>query len=391
MKKQLVVSLTFLLILTVSTAVAKVDILTLSLFRFYAPIGDSATKEDETADSTFRPDRFIVMFRGSVNDNIKGVANLYIHPWVPVSVAHLYFESCYAEYSCEMGGLKHKLLVGNGRNINFGITPSYGNRKTTEYSIVSDMFTHDRIIGLQYKGTAEMFNFGVSVHNGYKLAARATGGPKSKKVPFLADRGLDLKNFYSDNNQGKEISGRLGLMPIKGLDVGASGSFALGGLYDDGKDWKEDDPVVDDLDFLKANLGIDSESTDKIRFGGDLTYKPSIEAPITPSVLQGQFYYGMTGDLNHMGWQGLLGLKAKEFNTDMYIVFNQIMLDLEDKQRSANPYTWNISQGIFSVVYNITKTMHVECSYVMNLEDTPEDVDSVNNDYLFAELFTVLR
>jgi hypothetical protein len=184
---------------------AEVDILTLSLFRFYAPVAENDA--GDTAESTFRAERFIIMFRGAVNDNIKGVCDIYLHPWVPVVNGFLYFESCYAEFSkkCEKSGLNHRLLVGNGRNINFGITPSYGNRKTTEYTIVSDMFTHDRIMGVQYKGSAKKFNFGVSVHNGYDINARATGGPKSNKVPFLADRGLDLKNAFADNNSGKEI------------------------------------------------------------------------------------------------------------------------------------------------------------------------------------------
>jgi len=391
MKKILVISLLIsLFVATASTAVAEVGITTLSSFRFYTPVGDSDTTKDESADSTFQLDRLIIMFRGSIKDNIKCVYILYLHPWVTFNKGEpLYLGSC--EFSGTLGSLKQRLLAGNGLNMNFGIPPSYVNRKTSEYTIVSDMFTHERIVGLQYKCTAEKFNFGISIHNGHKLGTRKAGGLKSKRLPFTADRGLDLASNFADNNQGKDITGRVGLTPVKDLDIGASGSFAIGGLYDDGKKWQKGAPVVDDLDFLKANLGIDSEKTDKIRFGGDLTYKPYIETPVSPSLVQGQFYYGITGDLNHMGWQGLVGLTAKEFNTDLYVVFNQIILDLD--KRTASPYTWDLSQLIVSLVYNITKTMYIRGEYILNLEKAPEGVkaESVNNDTFFIELVTILK
>ncbi|MCD6505222.1 hypothetical protein J7M22_01225 [Candidatus Poribacteria bacterium] len=369
--------LMILLFVLAAMLTAEAKLTNVALFRFYVPL-----KEGDI--SQFRAERLITMATGELKDVANFNVSIYFHPWVPVMPGQIYVESVYFTLKKLPGigklPLNGSILIGQGRNRNFGVMPSYSNRKTSEYGIVSDMFTHDRIQGIQLNFSQKPIFFGISLHNGYKLGARSMGG-----VKFLADRGLDLVNHANDVDNGKEISIRAGIKCPKGPSDAAI-SFSYAKLYDDGK--PIDDPKKnDDISFLKGIIGKETEKRDKIRIGFDSTavFKKR-DLPVYPSMLRGEVYYGMTGDLNHIGLCGLLGVKVKPLKLDLYTRVGRIQLDLEDNQRSPkNSLTWNLTQICVSGVFAIQKGITLRVEYEKNIEDVPGGGEAPDNDRLFFE------
>jgi len=366
-----------LLFVLAAMLTAEAKLTNVALFRFYVPL-----KEGDI--SQFRAERLITMATGELKDVANFNVSIYFHPWVPVMPGQIYVESVYFTLKKLPGigklPLNGSILIGQGRNRNFGVMPSYSNRKTSEYGIVSDMFTHDRIQGIQLNLSQKPIFFGISLHNGYKLGARSMGG-----VKFLADRGLDLVNHANDVDNGKEISVRAGIKCPKGPSDAAI-SFSYAKLYDDGK--PIDDPKKnDDISFLKGIIGKETEKRDKIRIGFDSTavFKKR-DLPAYPSMLRCEAYYGMTGDLNHIGLCGLLGVKVKPLKLDLYTRVGRIQLDLEDNQRSPkNSLTWNLTQICVSGVFAIQKGITLRVEYEKNIEDVPGGGEAPDNDRLFFE------
>ncbi|HID57421.1 TPA: hypothetical protein EYP37_12875 [Candidatus Poribacteria bacterium] len=387
-------TLLILLFVLAAMLTAEAKLINIALFRFYAPINEGDI-------SQFRAERLITMATGELKDVANFNVSIYFHPWVPVMPGQIYVESVYFTLKKLPGigklPLNGSILIGQGRNRNFGVMPSYSNRKTSEYTIVSDMFTHDRIQGVQLSFSKKPLFCGVSLHNGYKLGARKVG-----PVKFLADRGLDLVNRASDIDSGKEISVRAGIKCPEGPSDAAI-SFSYAKLYDDGKELN--DPTKnDDITFLMDNVlgwrrvvekegkkvvevDKEMEKFNKIRLGFDSTvvFKER-DLPVYPSMLRSETYYGMTGDLNHIGLCGMLGVKVKPLKLDLYAVVGRIMLDLEDNQRSAqNSFTWNITQIMISGLFAIQKGITLRVEYQKNIEDVPQGGEAPANDKLFLE------
>jgi hypothetical protein len=396
MKRKAILVVLLLALVAVTSAEAKLT--NIALFRFYMPVNEGDI-------SRFRVERLITMATGSLKDVADFNVSLYFHPWVPVMPGQVYVESMFFTLKKlpKIGELplNGRLWIGQGRNRNFGVTPSYSNRKTSEYTIVSDMFTHDRIQGIQLSFSKKPLFWGLSLHNGYKLGARRVG-----PVRFLADRGLDLVNPSGDIDGGKEISIRAGIKcPESPSEAAISCSYAK--LYDDGKPL--DDPTKnDDITFLMNNVlgwrrvvekeengkkvkvvevDKEMEKLNKIRLGFDATAVFSKrDLPVYPSMLRGELYYGMSGDLNHMGWQVLAGAKVKPLKLDLYVTAGQILLDLEDAQRSPkNTYTWNVTQITAAGVFAIQKGITLRIEYQKTIEDVPGDGEAPENDKLFFE------
>ncbi|RKY05483.1 hypothetical protein DRP77_00815 [Candidatus Poribacteria bacterium] len=387
MRKTLALGALLLLFLAVLSAEAKTT--TIGLFRFYVPL-----REEEI--STFRMERLIVMTRGSYKDAADYTVAIYYHPWVPLISGNLYLESAYFVLK-KLPGIgklpcNGRIWVGRGRRINFGVTPTYSNRKTSEYGIVSDMFTHDRVQGIQLSFSRKPLFWGISVYNGYKLGVRRAG-----PVSFLADRGLDLLNWGNDIDKGKEICGKAGLRLNGKLEAGVSASFAK--LFDDGRELT-DPEKNDEVTLVMGLLGMrevnaetgevevsgELERDYKARLGLDATLTPEVKSDIAPSLLRCELYYGISGDLNHVGWQALMGIKVKPIRMDLYTRIGQILLDLEENRRNpANTMTWNLTQICVSSVFAIHKGLTLRVEFEKNLENPPEGAEEVDNDRLFFE------
>ena len=91
--------------------------------RIYA--GDGASPE-------FRSERISVSALAGLPDDSSAYVEVYYQPWA--SASGLYLESAY--YDRPLG--KGRLRVGKGRRITFGMTPSYPNRKTSNYGLVAE-------------------------------------------------------------------------------------------------------------------------------------------------------------------------------------------------------------------------------------------------------------
>lgn len=372
MRKALASGMLSLFLAALST---EAETTTVGLFRFYVPL-----REEEI--STFRMERLIVMTSGSYKDAADYTVAIYYHPWVPVISGNLYLESAYFVLK-KLPGIGElpcngRIWVGRGRRINFGVTPTYSNRKTSEYGIVSDMFTRDRIQGIQLSFSHKPLFWGVSVYNGYKLGVR-----RAEPVSFLADRGLDLLNWGNDIDKSKEICGKVGLKLNRKLEAGVSASFAK--LFDDGRELT-DPEKNDEVALVMGILGLrrvnpeakgvevdgELERNYKARFGFDATLTPLIESDISPSLLRCELYYGMSGDLNHIGWQALAGVNVRPLRMDLYARVSQILLDLEeDQRRPDDTMTWNLTQICFSSVFTIHKRLTLRVEFEKNLESPP--------------------
>lgn len=121
------------------------------------------------ANPEFRSERISVSATAALPDDSTGYVEVYYQPWAPAS--GLYLESAYYETALGAG----RIRVGKGRNFAFGITPSYGNRKTSNYGIVAEAITQDRIQGIQYLLKKGDLDFGASVHTSRGLGVRNIG------------------------------------------------------------------------------------------------------------------------------------------------------------------------------------------------------------------------
>jgi len=269
------------------------------------------------------------------------------------------------------------LRLGVSRNACFGMVPTYANRKTTNYGIVADMFTRDRIIGIQYLARLSLFELNLGLHNGYELGRRVAGeGPVT--VPFLADRDMTFASIWrNDMDENKEYSVRIGAKPLGDrLDVGLSGSVSkLSAL---------------DMAFLAntAKLVAPTETDrTKIRNGLDFMFKPTKH-----SVLQAEYYAGITSTFTASAFQVLAGYtftKAGKPYVSVYARYGEVNPD-----RPADPlnsYTWKLSQTVLSAVWRFTPGAQLQLEYEMNREkdagtDAAGTAVKAVNDVVFLEL-----
>ena len=83
----------------------------------------------------------------------------------------VYLESAYWDTALGTGDLR----IGKGRDLNFGLTPSYPNRKMTEYSILEETFTQDRIQGMHDTYKKHKLDGGVTFFTDNRLEFRTIG------------------------------------------------------------------------------------------------------------------------------------------------------------------------------------------------------------------------
>jgi hypothetical protein len=305
-----------------------------------------------------------------VDKDVKAYVEWYYHYWQnlkPSLGSPWFLDSAYANYTDKCG---NQLRFGVGRNYCFGIVPSYGNRKHSEYGLIAETFTQDRIIGLQYFGSTrdKKLDFGVAVHNSDLLGTRFSGTDQAffrddDTVPHLADKG-----------QGRNlaVSGRVALPVVKGGKLGAS--YRYGTLQ------------IGDLSFLVSKGLVSATATSRTnnRWGGDFNYK-------SPQgiVAQAEYYGAKTSDLDFSGWDVLVGLEpANPMALKYYARYGQ--LDLEPPAVTSSTYTWNQQQLILSIVKPLLrkKPVWLQLEYINNQESPPAGIHNVADDVLFLELFT---
>jgi len=305
-----------------------------------------------------------------LDKDIKAYVEWYYQYWQnlkPQLGSPWFLDSAFANYTDKSG---NQLRFGVGRNYCFGIVPTYGNRKHSEYGLIAETFTQDRIIGLQYFGSTrdKKMDFGVAVHNSDLLGTRFSGTDQAffrddDTVPHLADKG---------QGRNMAVSTRVAVPVIKGGKLGAS--FRYGTLQ------------IGDLAFLVSKALVDASATSRTnqRWGGDLSYKSPKGV-----VAQAEYYGAKASELDFNGWDVLVGLEpTNPMACRYYARYGQ--LNLDPPAVTSSTYTWDQQQLILSVVKPLRKgkPIWLQLEYINNQESPPAGVHNVADDVLFLELFT---
>jgi hypothetical protein len=318
----------------------------------------------------FQAERLDLYAGKDIDPHLKAYFEFYYHHWVNLKTdkgSPWFLDSAFVDFIDSSG---NRLRVGKGRDFTFGLTPIYGNRKTSEYGLIAETFTQERIIGAQYFGTTanKKLDFGISVHNALPAGSRNSGTDQAAfrdepVVPHLADKG-EGKNLAESARLAIPVfgTGRLGV------------SYRTGNLRDA------------DLTFL-AGKDLIEKGTDNHKnnqWGVDYNYK-------TPSgiVTQAEYYSAKMSTLDFNGWDALLGYEPKNpMGIRSYVRYGK--LNLDPPEVTDNTYTWDQNQWIVSFVKPLRqgKPVWLQLEWIKNNENPPSGVDKVENDVVFLELFT---
>ena len=326
-----------------------------TLNRVYQPQG---------GPTRFRTDRVSLSAAAEIDPKLSAYVEVYYHPFVPAvgpaEPYRIYLESAYTDIKMNPGTLR----VGKGRRMAFAITPSYPNRKTTNYGIFSEAFTQDRAQGVQYFVNSKHYEAGVAVVTGMRIGNRAIGDVTldgTNAVKSLADRDVP-----HDINETLQIEGKYGIILKNGAKIGVTGSF---GHLDQS-----------DVDFLNTEFtGSTHTSKSHNRYGAYFTY------PSGNYVLQGQYMLADTSDIDHSGWEVMAGYQPKGMKPKVFARYAAVDMDFAP---TTSQYTWDKRQISLSVVKPLRPSVWLQLEYERNMESPPSGMADVRDDLAFLELFT---
>ncbi|MGD0112281.1 MAG: hypothetical protein ABSD48_10475, partial [Armatimonadota bacterium] len=202
-----------------------------SLTRYYADTVVDDTRDshgvvsNEEKESRLRWERISLSGLARLDNGKQAYAEIYIHPWLPNDdPSFLYLESLYLDVPA---GPDAKFRIGKGRSVAFGIVPSYGNRKTSNYGPLEEEFTQDRVLGIQYMQTRGKDSLAFGVLNDQRPGTRQTGMTADMQldegslarttVAHLSDR-----DTPADRSGTLAASGRYGRQFTTALNAGIS-------------------------------------------------------------------------------------------------------------------------------------------------------------------------
>jgi hypothetical protein len=330
------------------------------LNRFYA----------EPGTAHFQMERISLSAAKDIDPDLKTYVELYYQHWVnlnPAAGSPWTLDSAYVNFTDKCG---NQLRAGKGRNYCFGIVPAYPNRKHSEYGLVSETMTQERIVGAQYLGSSrdKKLDFGIAVHNSLPLGKRYSGTDQAvfRGEPYVA--------HVADKGEGGNlaVSGRLAYQVVEGGKLGVS--YRVGKLRSS------------DITFLSNNSLVDPEatSTTNRRWGVDFDYKSPCGV-----VAQAEYFGAKASTLDFNAWDVLAGFEpADPMGLKYYARYGR--LNLDPYAVTTNQYTWDQKQLILSVVKPLRKGKPVwlQLEYINNGEEPPAGTSKVNNNVLFLELFS---
>jgi hypothetical protein len=334
--------------------------------RFYAPQGGAAR---------FRVDRVSLSATAQIDANTTAYVEWYFHNYVAaVSAAEpyrTYLESAYADFKLPAGTLR----VGKGRRMAFAITPSYPNRKLSNYGIFSEAFTQDRAQGIQYFVNApdKGYEAGIALLTAMRIGNRGIGDVTldgTNTVKSLADRDIP-----HDINESLQIDAKIGLLNKAGARLGITGSF--GHLDRSDLDFLNGTEVVSGVPV--ARFAGSHTSRKHNRYGAYFTY------PWKDYIAQGMYIEGKTSDIKQTGFELTAGYSPKGMKPKAYVRYAGVDIDLPV---TASQYTWDKRQLGLSVVKPLKPTVWLQVEYERNVESQPAGTAKVKNDLAFVELFT---
>jgi len=336
---------------------AKVDIHGFILNRLYYKPGAAH----------FEVERISLQASAPITDDVSALVEWYFHQWAPSD--RLWLESAYVDFKDKCNG---RLRVGKGRSYAFGITPTGGMRKMSEYGLVSEAFTQDRVTGLQYNKTDKKgVAWGLGVYNGYNLGSR----PVSDGHAFQHVANSHLCDRENTSKDVLEVSGRVTKKVIPELELGLS---IRGGKLS---------PT--DVTFVQQHFNSAWTSRTKMRYGLDAVYRGK-----SGLISNAELYLARTSELNHMAYALLVGYEPKNPNAmKAYARWGVSNLDLSAADVSpgsvTDQLTFDNEQLMFSLVQPIRPGVWVEIAYIANDQDPlVAGVSLPENDIGFVELFT---
>ena len=299
-------------------------------------------------DYTARLDRFGFRMQQVVDEEFDWLTEIYVHPY-PAPVSQVYMESAYINWH-----LKDRLpwdfnvRFGKGRNFTFGIAPSYGNRRTTDYSLFSEAYTQSRVQGIQTFSNFGNFQIAVGILNPFNVAA-------GRSVPDMAT-GPSLRIPLGDGENADNASQRIAISGRAGYmgSIMSSGTFNVG-----------------------ASAYV--SETGKVAAGDNELQRFAVDAEVkceTGALVQAQALMGSTNGLDQMGAEVLAGWESAVYG--LYGRYGMISYD--DQLQGMN-------QIMLSAIYKIRPTVHLRLEGLINGEDTDATKGWVeyDNDVIYFE------
>lgn len=312
-----------------------------------------------------RIDRYGLRILQKVDDEFDLLTEVYIHPSEADARSRVYMESAFLNWH-----LKQRLpwdfnvRIGKGRNLTYGIAPSYANRRTSDYSLYSESFTQLRVTGFQTFSNFGNAQLAIAIVNPYTQSSRSFPDfPLGNFIPIpICDRDNDTAAVR--NRVG--VSGRLGYKTTI-LNVGASGYVSQTGPDKTAAGVKQKNAM--------NRFGLDGE----LKLSNGLMGQAQFTVATTGWDLNKNAADGRETELSHNGGEVLVGWENwTTYKAGLYARYG--MLTYDDKLQGLN-------QIMVSAVYKIRPNIHLRLEGLINGEDEDKAKGWVkcNNDVLFFE------
>jgi hypothetical protein len=362
------------------------------LTRYYADATVNATQDssgvitNEVEDSWLEWERMSLYSTARLANGKEAYAEVYIHPWLPNSdPSFLYLESLYLDVPAGDGA---KYRIGKGRSNAFGIVPGYGARKTSNYSPLSETFTMDRVLGIQYMQNSGDNSFAFGIFNSQRPGMRLIGMAADAQMDAGSVPQTTVMHLTDRDNPAKrsgelEASARYGRQ-MGNLNVGISGR---GGALDN----------TDAAFLAKFYPTYNGTNQTRTKYGVDATYKRM------PFYATFEYYAGDVGGIGQDGYAILIGVEPSKQCTGIWremsgackgLFVRYLNLDMDVPPVVNNTMTWDIEQLAISYVLPINTTLlggypkWLQFEYERNEETAPAGASEIPNDLFFVELFT---
>jgi len=343
MRKSVVLLLVVFLISSISMA-RKPDISGYLKVRYNA---------DQSESHGFEMYEAIIQNNWDLSENVSGNIDFYLYP---ERVPEISVESMYGLFKDfpELGpSASGTLLVGKAWNYCFGIVPAYANRKTADYSMVSNYLTRARVTGAQYFLDYNQVKVNFGVFNGHQLNTMMFG---SQGQFFVLDE------LAAEENKNKEVSIRFAFV-ADNTEIGFSGASAK--------------ITAAELAVLNASAGTAFTSDSRSQYGIDFMYNDD------KNILSGQIFSASVSGVDSMAYEFLGGLELEK--TDLFLRFSYLTYD-NINESAVLTSSWNKTQITPSVRYRFRKDFWLQVEANLNGEDEPARADALDNSELFAEL-----
>ena len=332
----------------------------------------------EIENTTFEATEIAFQPRWDASDKIHGEAHLWFYPFAPGTNNGVYIENAMMIFD-DMGiGKGSKLILGKSRNMAYGITPTGGGRLLSNYSLYSDSFHHDRLVGIHSLNKLDngKVDLNFAIVNGYTVGRRPVGtalisgnnaddphagGIDSNSTRVLANR-EDGDALDGNNNRGFSL--RLGGNTSKEFNLGASMYTAR----------------LTDTDATNLNgfTGFTATKRRHTMYGGDFRLTSD------PWIWQVEYTDADMGGFKYDGFQTVLGYNFDNINF-LYLQYG--MVDYDITPVATESATWDKQQLSISFKHKLSKTSWLTLEHEFNEEDPPTGTSEVGNNLTFLEYF----